>query len=86
MLKKYIILITGILLISFVFAYTPPAYNKINLVLKSNYVPPTYNNINLVLGTATTPSTCWSYDSSTKRLYIPSGCTYYLPNGQVGYL
>ncbi len=30
-------------------------------------------------------STCWSYDSSTKRLYIPSGCIYYLPNGQVGY-
>lgn len=86
MLKKYINLIVGILLISFVSAYTPPIYNNINLVLNSNYVPPIYNNINLVLGTAATPSTCWSYDSSTKRLYIPSGCTYYLPNGQVGYI
>ena len=76
----------SIFLIGSVGAYLPPNYNNINLVLKSSYTPPSYNNINLVLGTTSVVSTCWSYDSSTKTLYVPNGCIYYVPNGQVGYI
>ena len=76
----FIFLIVGVV------AYIPPNYNNINLVLKGSYSPPNYNNINLVLGTSSVISTCWSYDSSTKILYIPNGCIYYLPNGEVGHI
>jgi hypothetical protein len=32
------------------------------------------------------PAACWGFDSSLKRLYIPAGCTYYIPIGSFGYV
>lgn len=50
MKKIFIFGIIGLFIVVSIFAYSPPTYNNINLVLNGSYTPPAYTSINLVLG------------------------------------
>lgn len=83
MLKKNLILIFGITLLSsilFVNSYTIPTYNDINFTLCTPYTAPTYSSINFTLG-ETEP--CENVLNQCAVLnddewYIPVGCVCYI--------
>lgn len=55
----------------------------------SVYVNDSWGNLNVTgnfnYTTTAPPENCWSYIEATKTLYVPNGCTYYIPNGQIEY-
>lgn len=70
---KKLILLVGIFLISFAFAYTAPVYNDIDLVLDGTQTATDYTDINLVLGDVPTDS-C-TYTSGNWDVLCSDNCS-----------
>lgn len=57
-MKKLILLSIIILSFSFIFAYTAPSSDNVNLVLTAGYTAPDSQSANLVLGEEVAPTQC----------------------------
>jgi len=76
-------------ILAIVSAYTPPAYNNIDITLGSGYSAPSYTNVELTLSENTT-TTDPCLPPTTGHWYVPSGCVIttqqiidHLPKGDI---
>jgi len=76
MLKKYLLIIIGIGMLSLVGSYTAPTYNDVNFTLCSGYTAPTYNDVNFTLGLsdACVTDSC-TYSSGDWNVDCNDNCT-----------